>query len=313
MKKVFVTGAGGFWGYHLCKYLSGRGYKVIASYQSSKHDELKNLRWYRLDVTNRSQVDRAVRKIKPDVICHLAGQSSVTLSAKNPKSAFETNTASTLYFLNAISKFSSKTKFLYASSAHVYGYRFQDTPQWLTEDIMPHPDGPYGLSKRLSELACIAFYALRKVKTFVIRPVNCIGTGLNEHFVFSDWSNQIAHAERLGQKAFLKVGNLKVRRDFLHIADAVAGFETVLRKGKEGQIYNLSSQKSVPLNVYAKKLTKISRIPVKIQVDPTRFRKVDPQAIRISSAKLRRLGWKPKMSALEGLNDLMNYWRNRIV
>ena len=311
MKKILITGAGGFWGFHLARHLCQKGYQVTGTYHRKKTPGLGKIAWRFLDVTDGAMIAKTVRELKPDAICHLAGQSSLTLSWKMPEKTFSLNTLSTVYFLSAIQCFSPKTRFILTSSIHVYGRSFYKTGAPLSENDFTWPEGPYAVSKRIAEFACLDLNKQFGIDCLVLRPINCIGPHLSGHFVFSDWSRQIVACERRSRPACLKVGNLQVRRDFLHISDGVRGYEKVLRRGKSGQIYNLSSQRAVPLRRYAESLVKLARVPVKIEVQRSRFRRFDPAAIRVSSAKLRKLGWKPKTEAITGLRDLLAQWRTQ--
>lgn len=308
MKRILITGAGGFWGKHLAPYLLKQDYSVVGTYHKVKHPEIKGVSWRRLDVTNEDEVASLIRALRPNAVCHLAGQSSLSLSWKIPEKTFSLNTLSTVYFLSAIRRFSPSTRFVLTSSIHVYGYAFSKG-NLLNESHYAWPEGPYGVSKRTAEFACLDSFQRYGVQTVAIRPVNCIGAGLGEHFAFSDWSKQIAAAEHGAKKIDLKVGNLDVKRDFLHIDDAVRAYEFVMRKGKAGEIYNLSSGKVIPIRKYAEALAKLAKIPVKIKVDKKRFRLLDPLATRVSSSKLQKLGWKPEKTAFLALDELLSKWR----
>lgn len=311
MKKILVTGAGGFWGSHLTQALRAEGYSVYGTYHRRKPAQARGIKWVKLDVTRKSKVIACVRKLKPSAICHLAGQSSPGLAAKLEKLTFALNTQSCLNFLEAIKQEAPKCRFIYASSIHVYGKMLGRGKKFLTEDSPVDPQGPYGISKRHSELLCLDANRRFNLNALAVRPVNCVGKGLARHFAFSDWCSQIAAAEKKKRGGILKVGNLNVSRDFLHIEDAVRGFILVLKKGKSGEIYNLSSEKVLKLSTFIDFLLRKSRVPITIVRQPARVRKREPLEIRISSGKLRRLGWLPEQGPFEGLNELLTEYRKK--
>lgn len=312
MKKILVTGAAGFWGSHLSQALVSKGYSVYGTYHKSRPAKSAGIKWVKLDVTKNFQVRKCARKIKPFAICHLAGQSSPGLASKLEKLTFSLNTKSCAHFLDAIRHEVPECRFVYASSIHVYGKMLGKTKTPLLEKSPVDPQGPYGISKRDAELLCLDFHKRFNLDTVVVRPVNCIGKGLAPHFAFSDWCSQIASAEKKkNSKKVLNVGNLNVSRDFLYIEDAVRGFILALEKGKSGEIYNLSSQKVVKLQVFIDFLLRKSRVPITIVRQRQRVRKRDPREIHISSQKLRRLGWRPKHSPFEGLEELLTQYRKK--
>lgn len=312
MKKILVTGASGFWGSHLSCALIKEGFKVYGSYFKSRPARIPGVKWLRLDVTDFQAVCRTLKIIKPDAICHLAGQSSLGDAWKLEKKTYELNTLSCLNLLEAIELEIPKCRLVYASSIHVYGKMLRRAKKPLRENSRVLPEGPYGTSKRASELLCLDFHERSGLNTVIIRPVNCVGKGLAQHFAFSDWCAQIAAAEKKKKRpGILRVGNLSVSRDFLYIGDAVRGFILALKKGKAGGIYNLSSQKVMPLSGFIDFLLRKAHVPITIVTQKQRVRRKEPREIYVGSKKLRALGWRPTHSPFEGLNELLTEYRSK--
>lgn len=312
MKRVLVIGANGFWGSHLSQALAAAGYSVYGTYHRQKPAKSRGIQWLKLDITKKNKVRNCVREVKPFAICHMAGQSSLGLAWKLEKQTFSLNTESCLNILNAVKQEAPECRFLYASSIHVYGTMLRKAKTPLLENSPVHPEGPYGISKRNSELFCLDFHKRFNLDTVIVRPVNCIGKGLASHFAFSDWCSQVAASEKKKRgPRVLKVGNLNVSRDFLYIDDAVRGFILALRKGKSGEIYNLSSQKVLKLQKFIDFLLRKSRVPITIVRQLQRVRRHEPLEIHVSSQKLRRLGWRPRHSPFEGLDELLTEYRKK--
>ena len=311
-KKILITGASGFWGSHLSENLIKKGYVVFGTYHKNPPSKTGGIKWLRLDVTNPAEVLNSLKIIKPNAVCHLAGQSSLGDAWNLEPLTFSLNTWSCLNFLRAIESEVPDCRFVYVSSIHVYGKMLFDAQKPLTENSSVMPEGPYGISKRAGEILCRDFYERFKLDTVVVRPVNCIGTGLSRYFAFSDWCAQVAACEK-GKKnpKVLQVGNLNVSRDFLHIEDAVRGFILALEKGKSGEIYNLSSQKVLKLQTFTDFLLRKSRVPIRIVKQRQRIRRREPLQIRISSQKLRRLGWTTARNPFEGLDELLSQYREK--
>ncbi len=312
MKKILVAGAGGFWGSHLSRALAKKGYSVFATYHKRQPHKSAGLKYFPLDVTKPDEVKKIIKKIKPDAVCYLAGQSSLGQAWKLEELTFSLNTWACLNFLKAIQTEIPRARFVYASTIHVYGKMLLNAKKPLTENSLALPEGPYGVSKRVSELLCLDFYNRFKLDTVMIRPVNCIGPGLSRHFAFSDWCAQIAACEKESRAhRVLRVGNLNVFRDFLHIEDAVRGFILALEKGAGGEVYNLSSQKVLKLQAFADFLLQKSAVSIRIVKQKQRLRHSEPLEIHVSSKKLRRLGWKTKRTAFEGLDELLSECRGK--
>ena len=306
MKKVLVTGANGFLGAHLSGYLSDHHYRVFAAARVKK--AVLHSRAAALDITNQARVNHFIKENRPDYICHLAGVSIPRISWENPDETFRVNVGGTLNLLESVRRFCPSSRFLFMSSAQVYGRNFQlnrsaneKTPIW--------PENPYAFSKAAAELACFEYAKKYGLHTVVVRALNIVGAGARADLAFSEWCAQIAKAEKLGSERGISVGNLKLKRDFLHVDDAVRAMELMMRKGIRGEIYNLGSGQTRPLNAYMKFLMKNSKVRVFPESTPTLFRATDPQTVRINVNKLRCLGWKPQKSAFTALKELLDEYR----
>lgn len=311
MKKVLITGSTGFCGTYLSRQLlASKKYKVYGSHFPGSRVP-KEVPSIPLDITREAQVTDVLKRLQPDIICHLAAQSSARYSAERLDQTYRVNLQGTLNLADAVRKWIPKTRFFYTSSVHVYGQVLR-TGKKVTEKSQLHPETHYGISKALSEMACLDLHKKFGLDVVIARAVNFFGPGQSPELVFSDWCRQIALIEAKRQAPFIEVGNLSLRRDFLYIQDAVEVYEKLLQKAKPGEIYNVSSSKSLPLQTYLDFLTSIAKVPIRIQPVPARFRKDDAPAVRINSAKIRALGWKPRFSIKESLKLVLQDWRARI-
>ena len=309
MKKILVTGASGLLGRHLCEYLSSRGFKVTGTAKMRRgRKPAKPL--IDLDVLNREQVAKTIARLKPYAVIHLAGQTVPRKSWEAPDATFAANTLGTLNVLNALRLHSPKTRLIFASTAHVYGKTlYSGRP--ATEESVLWPETPYGASKAAAELACVDFSRRFGLDTVIVRPVNFIGPGQSPEFVFADWCRQIALAEKRGKPAALQVGNILMARDFLHVTDVARALETLILKGRTAGVYNVSSGKPKPLRGFAEFLVKKSRIPLRIHSTKSRLRRFEPPSISLSSKKLHALGWRPKHSVYDALEEMLAEWRSK--
>ncbi len=145
----------------------------------------------------------------------------------------------------------------------------------------------------------------------IARSFNHIGAGQKSSFAFSDWCRQIALAEAGKQKNGLEVGNLSVRRDFLHVEDVVRAYALLLEKGESGKIYNICSGRPLTLKKYLEFLLKKSKIYMDVKIRKDRLRNYDPQSITGSAQRIKTLGWKPERTVFEALEEMLEDWRKK--
>ena len=128
MNKIIITGGAGFIGSNAAEYFHKKKWKVFVIDNLSRKGAKINLTRIKKkvffkfgDIKNKNFVNNFLKKIKPNVILHCAGQVAVTTSIKNPREDFEINILGTLNLLEAIRKNNLKTKFIYTSTNKVYG------------------------------------------------------------------------------------------------------------------------------------------------------------------------------------------------
>lgn len=313
--KALVTGASGFCGRYLSSYLLDKGYAVAGTYcRQRMSGALPGMAFHPLEMSDADQVASLVRTERPDVVFHLAALSIPRLSWGDEVKTFEVNVAGTIHLLDALRRFAPQTRFLMASSVQVYGRAFRQGNAVRESDLI-WPESPYAVSKAIAELACLDYYNRFGMCVIIARAFNHIGAGQGANLVLSDWSRQVALAENdYGRRRLktLKVGNLDARRQFLHVADVVEAYELLIRNGNPGKIYNISLEKTDILRDYADRLVRSARVPLKIEVERQRFRREDPHVMRGTSARLRALGWKPRRTAFEALEEMLHDWRRKV-
>ncbi len=311
MKRVLVTGATGFCGQHLCRFLFSRGYEVIGTYHHTAPPKKKKHPFVFLDICDPASVDTVMEKYKPDYICHLAAQSVLRFSWVMPDKTLEANAGGTIFLLGAMRKYAPHARFLHASSIQVYGRTFLSGRPVKETDLL-WPADPYGASKMVSEFACLEFAGRFGLDVVIARAFNHVGVGQPTHFVFPDWCRQIAMIEARRKKPVLEVGNLKNRRDFLHVHDVVSAYEILLRKGKSGTAYNVASGKLYAIEDCLKFLIGKAFAPVRVKVIAKRLRQNVSSIMLGDSSRLRALGWKPEYNVYDALGELLNFWRLKI-
>lgn len=308
--RALVTGASGFVGQHLVRYLYGKNYEVWASFHRKKTHFPFPVHWVPSDLTQFIPTLELVRASRPHQVYHLAAQTNLGESWKDPEGTFEANTKASIFLMEALLRYAPKARMVLVSSAQVYGASFCKGKK-LLEDACTNPVSPYAGSKRLMELAAIDFSEKHGLDVVIARAFNQVGKGQPPTAVFSQFCRQIARIESMRTRPQVKVGNMNVVRDFIHVKDAVCAFELLARLGKRGEVYNVGRGTGVYLPETLDFLAKQSRVPFKVQKDPSLFRKNDLSYAVIDPGKLKRFGWQPKASVWDALRKVLAEWRER--
>ena len=307
--KALITGIDGFVGNHLSNYLLKEGYEV---YGTSVIDGFKkeNINIYHMNVLDKEEIKNVINEIKPDQIYHLAGQSAVGLSWKNPVLTVDINISGTLNLLDIIRELKLNVSILIIGSSDQYGIiKPEECP--VNEEHTQKPQSPYGISKKTQEELALLYSKAYDMNIIAVRPFNHIGTGQNLNFVVPDFASRIADIEN-GAEPILKVGNLETYRDFTDVKDIVRGYAMLLNKGRKGEVYNIGSGKEVKVYDILRKLIDISGVSIKIEIDPDKFRPIDVPLIVSDNSKIfNDTGWKPEIILDDTLNEILQYWRNK--
>ncbi len=300
--RVLVTGAGGFVGGHLVRALLADGHRVFAAAQEGhplppSSDEV---RWLPLELTSAESIARAMREARPEAVFHLAAQSSVGESFADPLGTWETNATGTLRLVQALPE---GARLLFVSSAEVYGV-VPEAEQPIPETRVLRPTNPYAASKAAAEMA-VAQAAARGIHAVITRSFNHTGPGHDPRFALASFARQLA-AVRAGEaEPVLRVGNLEARRDYLDVRDVIAAYRLLLERGTPGEAYNVATGVAHSMRELVETMIDVSGTGARLEVDPERVRLVDVPLLQGDPARLRALGWEPRIPIRRTLSDLL--------
>lgn len=334
-KVALITGITGQDGSYLAELLLEKGYEVhgiirrASTFNTKRIDHLYQdphegdvrLFLHYGDITDSSNLNRLIEKIRPDEIYNLAAQSHVGVSFNSPEYTAEATGVSSLRILDAIRESGIKTKFYQASTSELFGGLPETAPQ--SEKTPFYPKSPYGVAKLYSYWITVNYresYDIfacngilfnhespRRGETFVTRKIT-----------------RAAAAIHLGMQDKLYLGNLDAKRDWGHAKDYVEGMWRILQQDKP-QDYVLSMNETHTVREFVelafaelgyelewqgtgvdeKGIDKKSG-RVLVEVDPRYFRPAEVELLWGDSTKARtELGWEPKYSFMDLVKEMV--------
>lgn len=317
--KVLITGIAGFVGSHFTEFfLQKKNIDVYgierwkASTENIAH-LMDRIRFYgECDINDIVSMRDILNKVKPDFIIHLAAQSFVPTSWTAPAETLKTNIIGEANLFEALLSLKLNPRVIVAGSSEEYGLvRKDELPIKETNPLRPL--SPYAVSKVGQDLLGYQYFKSYGLNIIRTRAFNHSGPRRGEGFVCSNFAKQIALIEKGRQRPIIYAGNLNAKRDFTDVRDMVKGYWLVMQKGTPGEVYNISSGKGYSAKEVLNILLSFSKKKIKVKQDPSRMRPSDVPILIGDSTKMRRLtGWRPVIPFKKTLEDLLNYWREKI-
>jgi len=302
MKRLLVTGLDGFVGEHVRRAVEGLRDGRLQLVMPREAIELRDPK----------TIEGAIKDTRPDCVLHLAAQSFIPASVKDPEGTYEINFLGTLHLLQALKACGFSGRMLYVGSADVYGaVPDEDLP--ITESCPFRPRTPYGVSKAAAELLCYQWTQDQSLDIVMARPFNHVGPGQAEQFVVPDFARQVTQI-RLGRReALMKVGAIDVTRDFTDVRDVVQAYLALVEHGKTGEAYNVCSGREYSIRDVLNELIQLAGIKCEIVVEANRLRAAERQRNRGSLDKLAQCtGWAPQIPLSQSLRDVLAWWDRKL-
>lgn len=311
--RALITGVNGFVGSHLEEWLKVQNIEVWGTSRIRADIQDDSLNRVQLDFNDEEEIIKILNDIKPDMIFHLAAQSSVKKSWDSIAVTLEANVINTAVFYEAIrrSEIAGTTKVLSIGSSEEYGIISADKIP-IKENSFLNPINPYGMSK-VSQFMLTKLYASLGMHVVHVRPFNHIGPGQSLGFVTTDFSNQIAKIEAGIIEPKMSVGNLSAKRDFLDVRDIVRAYEKIIHSGIPGEVYNICSGTPLAISDVLDNLIKLSTCNIQVSTDKNLLRNVDIPLYVGSNEKIKSLiNWEQEIPIEKTLADTLNFWREKI-
>lgn len=306
-KRAFVVGVNSFSGSSFAKYLLDKNYKVYGFGRSKfpkKHfrsfdKDTKNFKFFKKNINKDiSFIITMLKKIKPKYFINYAAQSMVGQSWENPDDWLKTNSFSIPKLYNEVFKVQKKIKFVHISTPEVYG----STKLVLKENQNYQPSTPYAVSRVTADQYLDIMHRFRGLDYVSIRAANVYG----EHQRLYRIIPKTIYSCIFGSKMNLHGGG-KSLRSFIHIDDVSAATYLAMTKGKSGQIYHVSTNKMVSIKNLVKKICNFLDKNFKEIAIISKDRIGKDSAYRLSNFKIRKIGWRPKISLNYGLQRVIEH------
>jgi GDP-4-dehydro-6-deoxy-D-mannose reductase len=309
-KSALVTGAEGFIGSHLVKFLQADGWNVVGTYLNTSHfsfPRLPRLSFEHCDLRNGQRITQLLGEHQPSHIFHLGAQSLPTASWADPVTTFESNIMGSLYLFEGARRMKRTPVIVSACSSAEYG-NVPASAIPVREEQPLHPLHPYGISKVCLDLLGREYFLDYKIPAVNIRLFNTTGPGKTSDAP-SDFVRQVARIKKGLQAPVIEVGNLKPRRAFLDVQDTVRGFYLAALKGKPGEAYNLCASKTHHIHEILDSAIRLAGVKAEIRLVSRLMRPSDEKIIFGSTQKMRKdTGWKPLKTIEQTLQSMLDYW-----
>lgn len=308
--KVLVTGGAGFIGSHLVRQLLAARHEVTVldnvstgSWQHLPQGKDTCTCW-EMDIRDKAAGEK-IRQGKFDVIVHLAAQTMVDVSIKDPEFDASENVMGTVNILEA-ARHSGVKRVIFASTAAAYGDVTEEQLPIREEEKLA-PMSFYGLTKVTVEKYLQLYHDLYGLDYVALRFANVYGErqgDTGEGGVISIFAKRIARGQ--GITVF---GDGQQTRDFIYAGDIAAGIIAAMSTAKANAVYNLSNQTETSLLELIDIMGKAAGKEIVPQFAPPREGDIN-RSVLCHEAAVENLDWQPGMNLAEGLARTIAYFEN---
>ncbi len=324
--KALITGITGMVGSHLADYLleqtdwdiygmcRWRSPLDNVEHLLDRVNKKDRLFFESADLNDMGSMLHIIQRIKPDYIFHLAAQSYPKTSFDSPADTLNTNITGTCNLLEAIRISETNPVIHVCASSEVFGrVSKEDLP--IHEEVGFHPASPYAISKVGTDLVGRYYGEAYGMKVMTTRMFTHTGPRRGDVFAESTFAKQIAMIEAGLLPPVVKTGNLDSLRTWADVRDAVKAYHMLVTiNPTAGEYYNIGGTYTCSVKEMLDYLLSLSdKKDITVKTDPERLRPIDADLQVPDTRKFQKhTGWKPEITFEQTMQDLLNYWRERV-
>ena len=311
---IIVTGGAGFIGsnfiyYQLAKHPEDRivclDALTYAGNIASLEEAMKrdSFRFVKGDIADRACVNGLFEEEHPDIIVNFAAETHVDRSVMDPEIFLRTNVLGTQVLMDACRKYGIK-RYHQVSTDEVYGDLPLDRPDLLfTEETPIHASSPYSASKAGADLLVQAYARTFKLPVSITRCSNNYGA-----YQFPEKMIPLMISRAMADQSLPVYGKGENVRDWLHVEDHCAAIDLVMRKGREGEVYNVGGHNERSnlqvVKTILQELNKPESLIAYVTDRPGHDMRyaIDPKKIH------RELGWLPQIKFADGIKETIRWY-----
>ena len=311
---ILVTGGAGFIGANFVHYQLKEHpeERVVCLDALTYAGNLENLtealqnprfRFVKGDIADRETVNALFEEEKPDIVVNFAAESHVDRSITQPELFLHTNILGTQVLMDACRKF-GVGRYHQVSTDEVYGDLPLDRPDlFFTEDTPIHTSSPYSASKASADLLVLAYYRTFHLPVSITRCSNNYGP-----YHFPEKLIPLMITRALNDQSLPVYGKGENIRDWLYVEDHCAAVDLVMRKGREGEVYNVGGHNERTnlevVKTVLRELGKPESLITFVTDRPGHDRRyaIDPSKIHAE------LGWLPRTTFDDGIRQTVRWY-----
>jgi len=308
--RLLVLGGAGFIGSNFVRYLAQKKEHRILVYDLLTYAgrfeniadliENKRIDFVKGDICDEKLLKKVIREFDPDIIVNFVAESHVDRSINEPSRFIKTNIVCHHILLEVLRTLDKPL--LHTSTDEVYG----ELPEgvYADESFPLNPGNPYSASKAGFDLLLKAYGRIYGLKHIIVRPSNNYGPRQHPEKLIPRTIVRLL----LGLKATIYGSGSQIR-DWLYVEDTSRAYETILKKGRFGEIYNICAHNLSSVENVIYKIVKIMNKKLKEEIVYVRGRPGEDRRYAMICEKVKKLGWKPRVDLDAGLRITVEWYK----